>query len=143
MYRCNRAFDKSVKECMWILCQNCYDIRLEELEKQEASQRKKPKQDKGKKSWPRSSRGSGLNGVLDCCPRHEVDICSLELDENFSLVTKKHIEKLEKNYTYMDGNPGRNLVDFSFQKYAMIVKEESQWLMDWALKNQIDCAKMN
>ncbi len=48
MYRCNKAFDKNVNECMWILCQNCYDVRLEELEKQEASQRKKPKQGRGK-----------------------------------------------------------------------------------------------
>ncbi len=112
MYRCNKAFDKNVKECMWILCQNCYDIRLEELEKKEESQRKKTKQDKKKKSCPTSSRGSGRNGVIDCCPRHEVDIRSLELDENFSWVTKKHIEKLEKNYTDMDGNPGKNLIDF-------------------------------
>ncbi len=35
-----------------------------------------------------------------------------------------------KKYTDMDGNPGRNLVDFLFQKHAMIVKEESQWLTD-------------
>ncbi len=96
MYKCNKAFDKNVKECMWILCQNCYDIRLEELEIREASQRKKPEQGRGEKSCPRSSRGSGRNGVVDCCPRHEIDICSLELDENFSCVTKKHIEKMKK-----------------------------------------------
>ncbi len=48
MYSCNKAFDKNVKECMWILCQNCYDVRLEELEKREASQRKKPEQGRGK-----------------------------------------------------------------------------------------------
>ncbi len=40
MYRGNKAFDKNVKECIWILCQNCYDIRLEELERRVASQRK-------------------------------------------------------------------------------------------------------
>ena len=74
--------------------------------------REKPEQGGGKKSCARSTRGSGRNGVVDCCPRHEVDICSLELDENFSWVTKKHIEKLEKNYTDMDGNPGKNLIDF-------------------------------
>ncbi len=72
MYRCNKAFDKNVKEYMWTLCQNCYDIRLEELEKKEESQRKKTKQDKKKKSCQRSSRRSGRNGVLDCCPRNEL-----------------------------------------------------------------------
>ncbi len=83
---------------MWILCQNCYDIRLEELEKKEESQRKKDKKDKkdkGKKPCPISSWGSRRNEVLDCCPRHEVDIRSLELDENFIWVTKKHL----KNWT--------------------------------------------
>ncbi len=78
------------------LVPNCYDIRLEELEKKEASQKKKPEQGRGKKSCPRSSWRSGRNRVVDCCPRHEVDIHSLGLDENFSWVKKKHIEKLEK-----------------------------------------------
>ncbi len=43
----------------------------------------------------KASRGSGRNGVVDCCPRHEIDIHNLQLDENFNWVTKKHIEKLE------------------------------------------------
>ncbi len=47
------------------------------------------------------------------------------MDENFSWVTKKYTEKLEKNYTDMDGNPGRNLSDLNFRS-AMIAKEESQ-----------------
>ncbi len=44
----------------------------------------------------RSSGGSGTNGAVDCCPRHEIDICSLELDKIFNWVTKQHIEKLKK-----------------------------------------------
>ncbi len=48
MCRCNKAFDNNVKQCMLILCQNCYDISLDELEKQEASQRKTPEQGRGK-----------------------------------------------------------------------------------------------
>ncbi len=40
------------------------------------------------------------------------------------------VEKLEKNYTDNEGNPCRNLLIFSFQKHAMISKEESQWLTD-------------
>ncbi len=58
MYRCNKAFDKNVKECMWILWQNCCDVKLEKLERREESQRKKPEQGKGEKSCPRSSKGS-------------------------------------------------------------------------------------
>ncbi len=103
MYRCNKAFDKNVKECTCILCQNCYDFRLEELEKHKTSQRMNKVE--GKNHF--QDHLGDLEG-----PRHEVDICSLELDESFSWVTKKHIEKLEKNDSDLDSNPGKNLVDF-------------------------------
>ncbi len=128
---------------MWILCQNCYDVRLEELEWREASQRKKPEQGRGEISCPRSSRWSGRNGAVYCCPRYEIDIHSLELDENFSWVTKEHIEKLDKNYTDMDGNPGRNLVDFSIPKACHACRGRIPMIDGLSVKNRIDCAGMN
>ncbi len=40
--------------------------------------------------------------MVDCCPGHEIDICSLELDENLNWVTKTHIEKLlDENFCWV------------------------------------------
>ncbi len=98
---------------MCILCQNCYNIRLEELEWREASQKNNSDQG-GTKKCIKDHLGDleGIELLITAyCPRHEIDIHSLELDKNFNWVTKKHNEKLKK---YMDihYNPGRNLVDF-------------------------------
>ncbi len=32
MYKCNKALNKTVKECMWVLCVSCYNARLKILE---------------------------------------------------------------------------------------------------------------
>ncbi len=80
---------------MWILCQKCNDVRLVEQEKKEASERNNLDQGRKKKSCQRSSRGSGRNGA-DCCPKHEVDICSLELDKSFRWIMKSTLKNWKK-----------------------------------------------
>ncbi len=67
---------------MWILSQKCFDFRLGEQERKEACERINSEQGGTKKSCQRSSRGSGRNGAVNCCPRLEIDICSLELDKH-------------------------------------------------------------
>ncbi len=124
MYRCNKVFDKNVKECMWILCQNCYDIRLEEIEKQEESQRKKAKIKGRNHAQDHHGDLEGMECLIAAQGMKLIFVVWNWMRTLFGSL--KNTSKIGQNYTDIDGNPGRNLVDFSFQKYAMIVKEESQ-----------------
>mmetsp|Transcript_21990 Transcript_21990/g.45185 ORF Transcript_21990/g.45185 Transcript_21990/m.45185 type:complete len:103 (+) Transcript_21990:1260-1568(+) len=57
----------------------------------------------------KSTRGGGKQGAIDCCPNHERDIQSLELDKNPSWITKNHTEQY---FADKDGNLAKNLVHF-------------------------------
>ncbi len=130
MYECNKALDKTVKQFMWVLCAGCYNSRLEKLEEKEDQEQKGCNEGVSKKAaqkdvWHKSTQGYVRLGTIDCCQNPEQDIQSLELDNNPSWLTKKHIEITERFLQMWMAIWQRIQSIFSFLKPAMIATEDS------------------
>ncbi len=50
---------------------------------------------------------------------------------------------MEKNYNDMEGNPGRNMVDFFIPETCHDCKGRIPMIYRLSVKNQIYCARMN
>ncbi len=87
------------------MCMGCNNMMLKELEEKETNQRNNfvAVASEMKRDWklgmdaPKHlTRGSGIQGVIDCCPHHKQDIWSLELDNNQGWYTQKNIANTER-----------------------------------------------
>ncbi len=117
---------------MWIFCLNCYGIMLEELERREASQRKKPEQGRGKNHAQDHLEDLEGMGWLIAAQGMKL-IFEVWNWMKTSVWSQRNILKNWKTYTDMDNNPGRNLVVFFFYFRSM------PWLQrknpnDWWIK---------
>ncbi len=98
------AFDRTVKECMRIMYKDCYKTKLEELEKRKnmiwinwmdkvSKLQCTMEPDIKEALWiNQSNHHMDLwDNSFYCCPRHNQNIDSLELDNDPSWVTKGYI----------------------------------------------------
>ncbi len=82
-----------------------------EQEKKAASERNNLDQGGTKKSCQRSSRGSGRNGAVDCCPRLLLIFIVWNRTKT-SIGAQRNILRNWKKLHQHEWQTGRNLVDF-------------------------------